>query len=301
MAKGQLNKYLWLVKTIYQAERITLEEINSQWARSSMSDGEVFSRSTFNRYRLDIEELFDILIECQRKGGYHYYIKDAENLQNDKLRNWLLDTLSVNSLTKESNKLKERILFEQIPSGRLWLAPIIEAMRDSMKIKVRHQGFWSNSASTYTISPYCVKIFRQRWYVIAYTDERKSLRTFALDRIISLESTNEDFRYPDDFSPEQYFSSVFGIIKGDDTPIEEIEIITYGHLSKYIEALPLHPSQKLLESDAVHSVFTYNLRPTFDFRVELLSHGDELEVLKPQSLREEMKNMTYNMSKLYEE
>lgn len=57
----------------------------------------------------------------------------------------------------------------------------------------------------------------------------------------------------------------------------------------------------MLESDAVHSVFTYNLRPTFDFRVELLSHGDELEVLKPQYLREEMKNITHNMSRLYEE
>lgn len=244
MAKGQLNKYLWLVKTIYQAERITLEEINSKWIHSNMSDGEIFSHSTFNRYRLDIEELFDILIECQRKGGYHYYIKDVENLQNDKIRNWMLDTLSVNSLTKESNKLKERILFEQIPSGRLWLTPIIEAMRDSKKIKVRHQGFWNDAASTYTISPYCAKIFRQRWYVVAYTDERKSLRTFALDRIISLEATNEYFQYPTDFSPEQYFSSVFGIIKEDPVPIEEIEIITYGHLGKYIEALPLHPSQK---------------------------------------------------------
>ena len=67
----------------------------------------------------------------------------------------------------------------------------------------------------------------------------------------------------------------------------------------YLRTLPLHASQKELVSTEEYADFEYFLRPTFDFMQELLSQGDEIEVLEPKSFREEMKDILQRMLKRY--
>ena len=68
------KEYIWLVNTIYQARKITLEEINRKWVQADMSGGVEIARNTFIRHRNAIENIFGIFIECDRKNGYKYYI-----------------------------------------------------------------------------------------------------------------------------------------------------------------------------------------------------------------------------------
>ena len=124
-----LNKYVWLVETIYKAQRITFEEINERWIRNEISEGVELPLRTFHKWRIAIEELFGLIIECERKGGYHYYIENIDDLKNGSIRNWLLNTISVSNLLIDNLHLKERILLENIPSGQEYLADIIEAMK----------------------------------------------------------------------------------------------------------------------------------------------------------------------------
>lgn len=299
MAKDLFNRYIWLVDTIYRAKKITLEEINERWVRTEMSGGEEIPVRTFHNHRKAIEEMFDIIIGCNKRGGYYYYIENAEDMEKGSVRNWLLNTFAVSNLINESHHLKRRILFEEIPSGRQYLTPIIEAMRDSLTLEMTYQSYVRNSPHTFNIEPYCVKVFKQRWYVVARNLSNGELRIYSLDRIHDLRTTDIKFHYPKDFNPQTYFDFSFGIIVHDECSIEKIQLKAYGQKCKYLRGLPLHTSQKETEQAEDYCVFEYLLRPTYDFCQELLSHGEDVEVLQPGWLRERMAAVTKKMNQLY--
>ena len=123
------QQYIWLVNTIHRYRKLTLEEINRHWIETEMSEGLPIARSTFNRHRDAILDMFGVIIECDRKDGFRYYIYNAEVLEEDTIQNWMLSTLSVNSMLSESRGVHERILLERIPSEGENLHKFIEAMK----------------------------------------------------------------------------------------------------------------------------------------------------------------------------
>ena len=258
MTKDLFDKYIWLVDTIYRAGKITFEEINERWLRSRLSEGEDIPLRTFHNWRIAIEQVFDININCNRKGGYYYYIENADDMQKGGIRNWLLNTFAVNNLINESHHLKRRILFEEIPSGRKYLTTVIEAMRDGLELELYYQSYWYEEPSTYTLQPYCIKVFKQRWYVIGFCKERNNIRTFSLDRIQQLTTLDAKFVYPKDFDPEAYFADYFGIMI-ENKKLETIRIKIYGMHVQYIRALPLHRSQCEIETTEDYSIFEYRI------------------------------------------
>lgn len=110
---------------------------------------------------------------------------------------------------------------------------------------------------------------------------------------------DKTFNYPQDFVPSDYFHDVFGIVAGVEHKVENIVIRTYAELPGYLRSLPIHHSQKELETKDGHTDFTLRLVPTFDFIQELLLHRDQLEVISPQSLREEVAEIVTRMNHLY--
>ena len=290
MAKDLFNRYIWLVDTIYRADGITFEEINEKWLRNSMSEGLDLPLKTFHNHRKAIEDMFDINIVCDKRGGYKYYIENADDMEKGGVRTWLLNTFAVNNLINESHHLKRRIVFEQIPSGQNFLTPVIEAMRDGMSIEIKYKSFWRQDEYTTEVEPYFVKVFKQRWYLIARNKIKEAIRIYALDRIHALSQTGNAFVMPKDFSPEEYFYNSFGIISQDNCPPEIVELKVYGTQKEYFRTLPLHHSQEEVENADGYSIFRYYLSPTYDFIQEILSHGCELEVLSPQHLRDEVRS-----------
>ena len=204
--------------TIYRANGITFEEINEKWLRNSMSDGLDLPLKTFHNHRNAIEEIFDISIVCDRRNGYRYYIENADDMKKGGVRTWLLNTFAVNNLINESHHLKRRILFEQIPSGQKHLTTIIEAMRDSRTLEMTYKSFWRQDSYTAEVEPYFVKVFRQRWYMVAKNTEKDALRIYALDRVQEMRETDNGFAFPKDFDPEEYFYNSYGIIHDDNCP-----------------------------------------------------------------------------------
>lgn len=301
MAKDLFNRYIWLVDIIYRSGKITFEEINERWLRTEMSDGQEIPLRTFHNHRKAIEELFDINIECNKKGGYTYYIENREDMERGGVRNWLLNTFAVNNLINESHKLKRRILFEDIPSGRQYLTPIIEAMRGNLVLQMTYQSYWSDEPKTFEIEPYCVKVFRQRWYVVANNPALGCLRIYSLDRIQQLSVTEEEktFQIPGDFDPQLFFQNNFGITIDDELDIERIRLRVYGTQRKYFRALPIHPTQEEVETTSEYSDFQYLFRPSYDFYQEILSHGNKVEVLKPEWLREDIYATIKEMEERY--
>ena len=197
MGKELFSRYVWLLETIHRAGKITFEEINARWLRSELSGGETLSLRTFHHHRDAIEELFDINIECIKRGGYCYYIEVTEELEKGCVRKWLLNSFAVDNLIVESRKLKSRILLEEVPSGKRYLIPLIEAMRDGMIVEVDYQSFRQQVPANFEIEPYCLKLFRQRWYVVARSPHYNRVMIYSLDRILDLEVSEKTFYYPE--------------------------------------------------------------------------------------------------------
>lgn len=294
MATNLFNRYIWLVDTINRAERITFEEINKKWLRTDWSEGQKIPLRTFHNHRTKIEELFGINIEC---NGYNeYYI--ATDMDNG-LRKWLLNTFAVNNLIHESYSLKDRILFGEIPSGELFLTRIIEAMRDGVALKFDYKPFWNSKIPDIEINPYCVKIFKQRWYVLGKNTTLNEIRIYALDRIQSITTTNTKFKLPKSFKADVYFENAYGIVVHPKIPACEVKIKVFGKSRNYIQTLPLHHSQREVESNMEYTIFEYYIAPTKDFMQEILSYGNEIEVLSPESFRNEIAETINQMKNLY--
>ena len=301
MAASELfNRYIWLVDLIYRTDGITRDEINRYWSRSryNIDNEDEIPERTFHRHKDAIKELFDIDIYCDRSDSKKYKISNRDDMERGGVRAWLLNTFTVNNLINESHHLKRRILFEEIPSGQRFLTPIIEAMRDGFTINIEHKKF-DSTPYTVEIEPYCVKVFRLRWYVLGRRTKDNNMRVYSLDRIIDVKQTETKFNLPKDFSADEYFAESIGVIL-DSHKAEVVEVkVMYGQ-QNYLRSLPLHHSQTEKERHDDFSIFSFYLRPTFDFIQELMKYGASVEVLSPQWLRNTFQTTAHNMCTVYD-
>lgn len=296
MSKNLVNQYVWLADKIYRAGRITLAQINED---RIISGYDPINKRTFHNWQKAIEDVFDILIKCNRKGrDYYYYIENKEDLKKNNLKNWLFNSLSTSNLLVENKHLKEFILIDDIPSGHTHLQPIIEAIKNKKKIEFIYRKFEQSEEKKRVLCPLCVKLDRQRWYVIGETD-KKEKRTFGLERILELSEMEETFIYPEDFDSETYLDGCVGVYVDTNNPIQKVIIKVDKRQANYIRSLRIHESQKEVESNDEYSIFQYRVRPTIDFIQELLKHGERLEVIEPESIRVEMKKIIEKMLERY--
>lgn len=279
---------------------LTFEEISEKWETSTVNDnGSVLTKRTFYNHCQAIARHFGIDIECRRGRGLNLYrIVNPEVVEENSLTKWALDSFAIGELLLGNAGISEKILLEDIPSGREWLEPILTALQQNREIKLTYENFVGIKFSG-TVQPLCVKLFKRRWYVLTQLPDGRR-RIFSLDRIQLLEVTANQFDYPSDFVPVDYFHDVFGIIAGTESKIENILLRTYSELPGYLRSLPLHHSQQELETKDGYTDFSLCLIPTFDFIQELLLHRDQLEVLQPQSLRDEMLELISKMKNQYE-
>lgn len=298
-----VGKYVWLIETIYRAKRITFKEINERWKDNvEMSGGEKIPLRTFNNWRYAIQDMFGLFIENERCGDYRYYIENEEDISNNGLRSWIYSTYCVGNALAGSQSIKSRILLEDVPSGQVYLHAIIDAMKENCVLNITYKSFWSEKERTYNVQPLCIKLFRQRWYlVVRYDKPGYSPWVCALDRILLLEKTEETFTMPKEWDAEEYFDGFIGVLCYNDCNKETVKIKVSTSQANYLRSLKLHESQEEVERNEDYSIFTYYLRPTYDFMQELLWNGEEVEVLEPQWLRDEMRGRIERMLDLYKE
>jgi predicted DNA-binding transcriptional regulator YafY len=148
------------------------------------------------------------------------------------------------------------------------------------------------------VNSYALKEFKYRWYLLAIykNKENSELKIFALDRISDLE-ISKSFFVRKDFKIEDVFKNSFGIYTTlGEKPLEIVLSFT-SFQGKYIKSLPLHHSQEILEDNENELKIKVTLVPTFDFVQEILSLGDSVKVVSPESFKEHLGNKVKNMMK----
>ena len=305
--KGQntISKYVWVVETILRHKKITFKELGELWLRDEISGGVELPKRTFDNWRYAIWDMFGINIENERKGGYHYYIENEEDISGNGISSWLYNTLSVSTSLSGCKSIKDRILLEYIPSGQKYLQEIIGALKENRLLAITYQSYWNDEENCFDVEPYCIKLFRQRWYLVARSThpyyQDKGPRIYALDRIRELQKMDETFRMPKGWNAEDYFEGCFGIITDRETDRQLVKLKVSASQACYLRDLKLHISQEEKERNENYSIFTYYLRPTFDFQQEILWNNEEVEVLEPQWLREEIAGKIERMWRKYNE
>ncbi len=298
-----IRKYVWLIDTIYRAKKISFKEINERWRRDvDLSRGEEMSVRTFKRWLNNIGDIFGLYVENERCGDYRYYIENIEDITEGGLQSWLFNTFAVSNALTGCMGIKDRIQLEYVPSGELYLQPIIDAMKENRVLNITYKSYWKDKEKKYDVQPLCMKLFRQRWYVIVHgNDGEEDTRIWicALDRILSLQKTEMTFTMPKEWEAETYFDGFIGLIRDEDYDKEIVKLKVDAGQANYIRDLKIHKSQQEAECNNEYSIFTYCLRPTFDFQQELLWNADKVEVLEPQWLRDEMADTIQKMLNLY--
>ena len=303
--RGQslITKYVWVIETIYHRRKISFKELNELWLRDDISRGVDIPKRTFDNWRYVIWDMFGINIVNENRGEYRYYIENEDDISKNGLRSWLYNTFCVSNVLANSQSIKDRIILEYVPSGQDYLQSIIEAMKENRVVNITYHSYWKDEENNFDVQPYCVKLFRQRWYLIGRSTYsyyyEQGPRIYSLDRIHSLHITDETFKLPKDWNAQEFFNGCFGIIADQRMDIQDIKLRVNAGQANYIRDLKLHESQEEIESNGEYSIFTYQLRPSYDFIQELLWNGADIEVLEPQSLRKEIANIVEQMHKKY--
>lgn len=292
MLMSKLKKCLYLINLLERKGAMTLKEINDCYEYSSLYDGEIHPR-TFLRYREYIEETFPCYIDFnQRTGKYELRHHEALYGEDDSLYDYLLSAYHIEGMTELALKHREKILLSEAPTGVENVQVILEAIDKKRGIECDYYSYDKKTEKHHLLIPYFLRTWEQRWYLVAEPDNRHhGLSVFALERMDNIILTKERMQPSKETTVEEYFDGSFGINHSDDRKPEMIRIKAYGAQVEYIRALPIHESQKEVETGDGWSVFEYRLVPCYNFYQQLLWHREKVEVLGPEIVREEMKKV----------
>lgn len=291
MAYLDFKRYVWLINIVRNSEDLggaSFEDIDKAWQDDPLNpdEGRPLPRRTFHNHLDAIREIFGVTIAFDYSDKkYHIRYLDGEDAR--RRQEDLMAMLSINEMAERLKGMKGRIIYEEPPLvWPEWLSRVGVAMKEGRKIVLKYRKYGSQEASERLLAPYCLKLFKRRWYLLAKNEEDE-LRTYTLDtRTRGISITDEHFRMPKDFDPAEYFEGAFGVVTG--TP-ERVVVKTFGTETDYWRSAPLHHSQKEIATGDGHSLFELWVNPNaWEFIQELLSRGDHIEVMEPESLRERM-------------
>lgn len=289
--QGLISKYVWVIETIFQAGKISFEELNRKWLLDEdISRGMEIPKRTFDHWKSAIADMFGLYIENEGMGKYRYYIMNEEDISKNGLRSWLYNTFCVSNAISGSQSIKDRILLEYVPSGQKHLQSVIKAMKENLVLNITYHDYNKDEDNSFDVHPYCVKLFRQRWYLVAcrsyYNEHDPDI--YKLDCIKVLKAKNETFEMPKDWSAEKFFNGCFGVNVNQHIDKQSVKLKVSAGLANNFRDLPIHETQEEVECNEEYSIFSYYLRPEFNFQQELLWNGEDLEVLEPLWLRNEI-------------
>jgi predicted DNA-binding transcriptional regulator YafY len=254
--------------------------------------------------------------------GFHIVKRYAEAIDR------ILDVVDVRRILSRE-ELEEYVQFETptYVEGTQYIEQVIRAIQEKQVLKLFYRAFYKDKPEIRIVHPYLLKEFRNRWYLVGLDDNLNELRTFGLDRIVSIEkglktgqqsieevlenqksqevgfksnidrpeittqsSTSEITFRKIQFNPQDYFRNTVGIIAPQSKP-SVIKLSFSKVEAQYIITQPIHESQKIVKVTKNRIIFTFLVHPTYEFVSLLLGYQDGVKVLAPKELKIKMKEI----------
>lgn len=293
---SKLNKCLYLINLLQRRGPMSLEEINELYRYSSLYDGDLAPR-TFARYKDFILETFPC--EIQYDAGLRKY-KLIQEDTDEPLYEYLLSAYHIEGMTELAIKHQDKIFLMKAPTGVEKVQIILEAIDQQKGLECDYWAYNKKTVKHQTIIPYFLKTWEQRWYLVAEPlNPHHGQSVYALERLDNLALTQETMLPSSNISVHEYFKDSFGVNHSDEGKAETIRIKVYGTQVEYVRALPIHESQVEVETNDEWSIFEYRVIPCYNFYQQLLWHRERLEVISPESVRNEIISMLNTLLQLY--
>lgn len=285
-----LSRHTLIISHLRRAPA-TFEEISLMLKRESNLKGYKLNISirTFQRDCRDISSLYNIDIHYQKNiKAYTINFDDKPEISERMLE--VFDT--INAFKLESS-LTDFIQFDtRKPKGTEHLHDLIKALKNRQITSFLYESFEIPERFIVEIEPFALKEFKGRWYLIGRETKTNHIKTYGLDRIEDINISPIKFQYPGDFNLKEYFKHSFGIFITREANPQEVLLSFDTQTAKYILTMPLHPSQEVVQETEDEVLISLKLYLTPDFLSEILSYGEKVKVLKPQSLIDQVKNST---------
>lgn len=295
--QGTIKRYTLIIEKINRGLYPTLKEIEIYL----YEHGFKISTRTLQRNIEQIRDEFSIEITYsqERKG---YFIDKENSIQFNSFLRFLEIANTAELITesiKDSKKTLEYISFDNDGSlkGISNLKTLLQAIKEQKAITFTHYNFDQESYKERKLYPYLLKEYLNRWYVIGLQNKESiNFRTFGIDRISNLKLTTETFTRNQELHPLSLFSSIIGVIYPEEN-IQEVILKLTPFQGKYVKTLPLHYSQEILIDNENEFTVRLWIKVNYELKQRLLMLNHQVEVLKPESLRNDMKlilNKTLN-------
>ena len=282
----QVRRYLLVYDIIKKRGPISLKELMQEVeSRSALFTQDVAcSRSTILR---TVDALkADAGVESGRRG---YWLAEDET-EDDRL----LDSLQLLDSVYYDKSIADFVLPEHSRlKGTEHLRPLVRAIKNSVRVKFRYRKYNNTSEHVRTVEPYALKEYRRRWYLLAVEvggriEEAGEIKTWGLDRIEELTVMGDRFAKNRDLDVAGEFRNSTGIYSNSELPVEEVVLSFPPEGGRYNAAFPLHESQETILENEEEFRIRLRVRITYDFVMELLSQTQDMTVLAPQHLKEEL-------------
>ncbi len=240
------------------------------------------SQRTLQRDIQGIASVYEIEITSDKSRNKYYIKEDIKDIQTSRIReNYEL----VNAIRMAKGFVNTLIFENRRHLGTEHMAGLIYAIQNSLIAEFQYLKFWDDSQSKRKVKPISLKEARNRWYLVAMDEKDCNIKNFSLDRIQELNITHLKFK-PVPYNAHSAFKDSFGIINGTNEKATEVILSFTPQQGRYIKSLPLHHSQNLIQENKEEIRFSYFIKPTYDFKMELLSYGDKVKILEPESLKQ---------------
>ncbi len=271
--------------------------MNDRWERSSLYDGKSLHERTFARYKEHLAAEYNIDISYSPAIN-KYFIENREEVRTNALYRYLLSAYRVAELNTQALHRKDKLMLEPVPTGTEHLSTLLQAIDEGHTVKFEYHSYYADGVQKWELIPCFLRIFEGRWYLIAEYVDRSKAKTFALERISELNIGERRLAPSPEVTPDRYYQSCFGIIHEGCKPYL-IRLRADRQQRCYLRAQPLHESQEEVETAEEYSIFSYYLRPSFDFYQKVLWMREKVELLGPEEVRDELAVIIGRIAKLY--
>jgi len=199
--------------------------------------------------------------------------------------------LKLQSALNRDNSKKEIISFdanEYLKNIHL-IGDLFNAIIYQKVLQLEYQKFDHLESKIFEFHPYYLKQYNNRWFIIGRFPKYENLTHFALDRIVQFKEIDAEY-IPTTIDFNEYFEDVIGISKPKDAIVEKVILLATNTLKPYITTKPIHGSQKKISEEENRYLFSISVFINFELENLLLSYGETLKIIEPESLQQTIKN-----------
>ncbi len=283
-----LLRFLAIIKKLRHIRYATFEEINDYLRTESEFTGFRLqvSKRTFQRDLQEIRSLFQLDIQNRKADNVYFIAEEAQDVHSQ----GLLEAFDMLHLYAAARQNTEQVFFEKRrPKGTEHILTLLQGIRSKRVIHFQYHKFGEEEPSIRQVEAIGIKEFKSRWYLIGYDRKDGFLKSFGMDRIAYLRVSKQSFTKQEMVNAEAYFKDCFGIMNPlDEDEPQLIELSFTPQSARFVKSLPLHPSQQIVFENAKECRITLFVYVTEDLVMELLSHGEKVLVLGPETLQKEV-------------